>query len=378
MKGSFRIVTLFGIPVHLHWTFFLVFVYIYFLGSFSSSAPKLTISYMVLILMLFVCVLMHEFGHALMARRFGVSTQDIILSPIGGIARLSKLPEKPMQEFLVAIAGPAVNFVIVLLLSPIYFWTLSAVDRSNLMYSVFNASGNYFAPDLSMGGFLIVGLFWLNIILALFNLLPAFPMDGGRVLRALLSLKLSRVQATRYAAFIGKGFAIIFVAIGLFNQPMNLLYVFIGVFIFMTAASEYRMVRIEKLMNAHTGKDLLPMNRSFLFGNDPIEKAAQIIENTELKSILILDQWQNPLGVLSAKQVLDALKNGQAAAAIQNLDLKPIFLVAEQWSIGQIYQIMNDQDREALVACDQLGNAKGVIDPYLLNTFIKKHQKAVI
>lgn len=378
MKGSFRIVTLFGIPVHLHWTFFLVFVYIYFLGSFSASAPKLTMSYMILILMLFVCVLMHEFGHALMARRFGVSTQDIILSPIGGIARLSKLPEKPLQEFLVAIAGPAVNLAIVVALTPIYFFTLSAVDRSNLMYSVFNASGNYFAPDLSMGGFLIVGLFWLNIILALFNLLPAFPMDGGRVLRALLSLKLSRVKATRYAAFIGKAFAIVFVGIGFFSQPMNLLYVFIGVFIFMTAASEYRMVRIEKLMNAYTGRDMLPSNRSFLFATDPIEKAVQLIENTELKSILILDQWQNPLGVLSAKQVLEALKQEQTDAPVQTLALKPVFLVAEQWSIGQIYQIMNDQDREALVACDQLGNAKGVIDPYLLNTFIKKHQKAVV
>jgi Zn-dependent protease len=378
MKGSFRIVTLFGIPVHLHWTFFLVFVYIYFLGSFSASAPKLTVSYMILILMLFVCVLMHEFGHALMARRFGVSTQDIILSPIGGIARLSKLPEKPIQEFLVAIAGPAVNFAIAIALAPIYYWTLSAVDRSNLIYSVFNASGNYFAPDLSMGGFLIVGLFWLNIVLALFNLLPAFPMDGGRVLRALLSLKLSRVRATRYAAFIGKAFAIVFVGIGFFSQPMNLLYVFIGVFIFMTAASEYRMVRIEKLMNAFTGAALFSTPTVFLFGGDSVDKAAELIESTDVKSILILDQWQNPQGILTAKVILDALKQGQAEQAIRTLALEPIQMVTEQWSLGQIYQYMNDQKYDALVACDRLGNIKGVIDPYMLNTFIKKHQKAVV
>ena len=203
-------------------------------------------------------------------------------------------------------------------------------------------------------------------------------MDGGRVLRALLSLKLSQVKATRYAAFFGQALDFVFVGLGLFNQPMNLLYVFIGIFIFMTAASEYRMVRIEKLMNAYTGRDILPPKRLFLFGNDPIEKAVQLIENTELKSILILDQWQNPLGVITAKQVLEALKANQTEAEIRTLDLQPVFLVAEQWTIGQIYQIMNNQDQEVLVACDQLGNAKGVIDPYLLNAFIKKHQKAVV
>lgn len=371
MKGSLRIITLFGIPVHVHWTFALIFVYIYFLGSFSNSAPGLTRSYMLLILMLFICVLMHEYGHALMARRFGVGTHDIILSPIGGIARLNKLPEKPIQEFLVAIAGPAVNLGIVLLLSPFYFGAISVIDRSNLINSIFNASGNYFAPDLSLAGFLIVGLFWLNIVLAIFNLIPAFPMDGGRVLRALLSLRLSRVKATKFAALIGKIFAIGFAIIGLISQPMNFLYVFIGVFVFVTAANEYKMVKIEQALKSVTGKMLNPNRRSFLHYKDSMDQAAQIIQDTDIKSFLVIDDWQNPVGVLTANRILQALKNGQADEAVTAGALEMIKGVNEQSSLNTIYNLLQQDQTPALVTFDQAGNATGLIDTYMLNQFIQ-------
>lgn len=372
MKGSLRIITLFGIPVHVHWTFALIFVYIYFLGSFSDSAPGLTRSYMILILMLFVCVLMHEYGHALMARRFGVGTHDIILSPIGGIARLNKLPEKPIQEFLVAIAGPAVNLVIVLLLAPFYFGAISALDRSNLINSIFNASGNYFAPDLSLGGFLIVGLFWLNIVLAIFNMVPAFPMDGGRVLRALLSLRLSRVKATRFAALIGKIFAVGFAIWGLVGQPMNFLYVFIGVFIFITAANEFKMVKIEQALKSVTGKMLNPNQSAFLHYKDSMDQAAQIVQDTEIKTFLVVDNWRNPMGVLTADMVLQALKDGQAEQPVSSTALHSIKGVDEQSSLETIYNLLQHQQTPALVTFDQSGNATGLVDTYMLNKFIQQ------
>lgn len=372
MKGSLRIITLFGIPVHVHWTFALVFVYIYALGAFSNSAPGLTRSYMILILLLFACVLMHEYGHALMARRFGVGTHDIILSPIGGIARLSKLPEKPMQEFLVAIAGPFVNLVIVILLSPLYFGIISSADRSSLLNSIFNASGNYFAPDLSLAGFLIVGLFWLNIILAIFNLLPAFPMDGGRVLRALLSLKLDRIKATKYAALIGKLFAIAFVAIGLFSQPLNFLYVFIGVFIFMTAASEYRMVKIENALQSVNGKMLNTSKKAFLNFQDSVDKAAQIVQGTDIKSFVVFDNWHNPIGILTAETILQALKNGQAHLPVSEVYLHSINGVNELSSLETIYNLLQTHQQPALITFDQFGNATGIVDSYILNQFIKE------
>jgi Zn-dependent protease len=327
---------------------------------------------MILILMLFVCVLMHEYGHALMARRFGVGTQDIILSPIGGIARLNKLPEKPLQEFLVAIAGPAVNLVIVLLLSPLYYGVISAADRSNLLNSIFNASGNYFAPDLSLSGFLIVGLFWLNIILAIFNMLPAFPMDGGRVLRALLSLKLDRTKATLYAARIGQLFAIAFAAIGLFSQPMNFLYVFIGVFIFLTAGNEYRMVKIEKALKSASGKMLGTDKRAFLHFQDSIDKAAQIVQDTDIKSFLVFDNWQNPMGVLTAETILKVLKQGKALQPVAEAQLHSISGVNELSSLDTIYTLIQNQQQPALVTFDKFGNATGIVDSYMLNRFIKE------
>lgn len=372
MKGSLRIITLFGIPVHVHWTFALIFVYIYFLGSISNSAPGITRSYMILIGMLFVCVLMHEYGHALMARRFGVGTHDIILSPIGGIARLNKLPEKPMQEFLVAIAGPAVNLAIVLLLSPFYFGAISALDRSNLINSVFNASGNYFAPDLSLTGFLIVGLFWLNIVLAIFNMIPAFPMDGGRVLRALLSLKLSRIKATRYAALIGKFFAIGFAILGLVSQPMNFLYVFIGAFVFITAANEYKMVKIEQTLKSFTGKMLGGEKRAFLHYHDSMDQAAQIVQDTDIKTFLVFDNWRNPIGILTTDNILQALKDGQAEQPVSATTLYPINGVDEQSSLETIYNLLQNRQAPALVTFDQSGNATGLVDTYMLNKFIQQ------
>lgn len=372
MKGSLRIITLFGIPVHVHWTFALIFVYIYFLGSISNSAPGITRSYMILIGMLFICVLMHEYGHALMARRFGVGTHDIILSPIGGIARLNKLPEKPMQEFLVAIAGPAVNLAIVLLLSPLYFGAISPLDRSNLINSVFNASGNYFAPDLSLAGFLIVGLFWLNIVLAIFNMVPAFPMDGGRVLRALLSLRLSRIKATRYAALIGKFFAIGFAILGLVSQPMNFLYVFIGAFVFITAANEYKMVKIEQALKSFTGKMLGSEKRVFLHYHDSIDQAAQIVQDTDIKTFLVFDNWRNPIGILTADKILQALKDGKAEQPVSSSTLYPVNGVDEQSSLETIYNVLQNRQAPALVTFDQSGNATGLVDTYMLNKFIQQ------
>ncbi len=375
MKGSIRIATILGIPVHIHWTFFLIFVYIYALGSFSSSAPKLTASYALLIILLFTCVLLHEFGHALMARRYGVKTHDIILSPIGGIARLNRIPEKPIQEFMVAIAGPLVNVAIAILLLPFYFFTLSAVDRSNLVNSLFNSGGNYFAPDLGVAGFLIVGVFWLNIVLAIFNLLPAFPMDGGRVLRALLSLKFSRVKATRIAANIGKAFAIFFVAVGIFSQPFNAIYIFIGFFIFLTATNEYRMVRYEKVLENDTGKDLMQQALSSLQLTDPIEKAIGLQGKKRNRNFLIRDAWLNPVGVLSERQILQAQKRKEGAQAIHEFPLLQVPLASQELQLGHLFKLLGDNKFKMLVLVDKYGQATGVVDNHLVNFYMKKVSK---
>jgi len=378
MKGSFKIAVILGIPVNIHWTFLLIFVYIYALGSMSSAASSMTLEYMVLILVLFACVLLHEFGHALMARRFGVSTHDIILSPIGGIARLSKLPEKPMQEFLVAIAGPAVNLAIALVLAPFYYLLIPGNDRLSLVNNFFNNNGNYFAPDLSFGGFLIVGLFWLNIVLAIFNLIPAFPMDGGRVLRAGLSLRFPRVAATRYAALIGKIFAGLFILFGLLSQPMNLLYVFIGVFIIITASSELRMVRIEHLMKTKTIRDLLKDRPFRLYQDEAIGIAQEHYKANRQYNFLIYDRWENPIGILPEQEVLrlSKAKDFDPGQAIGRDYLSPMTMtIHESVDLNAAYQAVGGEPHQVAVVFNDGGQAIGVVDRITLNQFLRNGVK---
>ena len=188
MKGVVQIARLFGIPVQVHWSFLLIFVWVLIKGL-GEAWDWYTIGWMMaFVLALFFCVVLHEFGHALTARRFGVGTRDIILSPIGGVARLDKLPDEPMHEFFVAIAGPAVNVGISLTLAAVPF-ALSRDKFYNFFSSLLFPNSNVFAVGLDAWDYFLFGLIGLNIVLAVFNMLPAFPMDGGRVLRALLSIR---------------------------------------------------------------------------------------------------------------------------------------------------------------------------------------------
>lgn len=230
MRWSWRIGRLAGINISVHVTFLLILLWIvveeYALGVRAMAGSAL---YMVA---LFTIVVMHELGHALTARRFGVVTRDIILLPIGGVARLERMPRNPRQELLVAVAGPAVNVVLALVLLAIVRLT-GALPAANL-YD--------FDPLLSVRGFLYQ-LVFVNVVLALFNMLPAFPMDGGRVLRALLAMRMSSyARATGIAARIGRVLALCLAAAGLYGLR-NPFWVLIALFVWMAAGTEAAAVR---------------------------------------------------------------------------------------------------------------------------------------
>src|SRR5439155_25272002 len=175
-------------------------------------------------LLLFVCVVLHEFGHAIAAKNFGVNTPDITLLPIGGVARLQRMPDEPRQELIIALAGPLVNVVIALALFAVVGW-------------------RGLAAQAMMGGSdLLAQLLTINIMLVLFNLLPAFPMDGGRVLRALLATRLSYARATQIAASIGQGCAFVFGFLGLFGPNPFLL--FIALFVYIGASQEAALAQM--------------------------------------------------------------------------------------------------------------------------------------
>jgi Zn-dependent protease len=220
MRWSLKIAKLAGIDIFIHFTFFLLVLWVAFIQWKLNGSIGAAFSGVVFILAIFACVVLHELGHALAAKKYGIKTQDIILLPIGGVARLEKMPNQPIQELWVALAGPAVNVVIAALLV-IYLW-INQIAISTAEFA-----------ERIMG---------VNIFLSVFNLIPAFPMDGGRVLRAFLATRLAYIQATRISANLGQAIALLFGIIGLFYNPILL---FIAFFVWMGAAQETRRVRIK-------------------------------------------------------------------------------------------------------------------------------------
>ena len=223
MRLSWKLGQVEGIDVYVHATFLLVFLV--FPGVFAGG--PLSPLNVLLVLSVFGCVLLHELGHALMARRFGIKTHDITLYPIGGVARLARMPRAPGAELLIALAGPAVNFVLAAGLLPLLF-----LGGGDLGYT-------------SVLGVFLETLLSVNLMLGLFNLIPAFPMDGGRVLRALLSGWLGRMQATVIAATVGRVLAVCFgVAVLLWTQ--NPIQIALAAFIYFAAQGEEAQVRLEE------------------------------------------------------------------------------------------------------------------------------------
>jgi Zn-dependent protease len=227
MTWSWRIGRIAGIDVYLHATFLLLLAWEALRGYQSHGDLVEVMGGLVFILILFGIVVLHELGHALAALNYGIHTRDIILLPIGGVARLERVPRDPVQELVVAFAGPAVNLV---LAGGIYLLLAPGGGMS--------PSGEAMSGD---GGFLD-RLFWVNVSLALFNLLPAFPMDGGRVLRAMLALRLDYVRATQVAGSIGRVMALLFGILGLIHDPF---LIFIALFVWLGAGEEVAKVQAD-------------------------------------------------------------------------------------------------------------------------------------
>ena len=228
MSWSLNIGTIAGTAVRVHVTFLLFLGWI-FGASWVAGGPEAAWQALAFLVLLFACVVAHEFGHIFTARAFGVSTPDVTLLPIGGVARLERIPEAPYEEFLVAIAGPLVNVAITIALIVVAGAQVNIGD----LYAVES-------PDASM----IDRLAAVNLFLAVFNMIPAFPMDGGRVLRALLAARLGYVRATKVAAFIGQGVAFALGVIGVFSNPM---LIFIAIFVYLAASSEAHAVALRAM-----------------------------------------------------------------------------------------------------------------------------------
>jgi Zn-dependent protease len=220
MRWSYTIGRIAGTEVKVHVTFLLLLAWIAY-SAYVEAGTAAALGDVVFVVSFFLCILLHEFGHIFMARRFGVRTPDVILLPIGGVARLERIPEEPGQELLIALAGPAVTLAIIVVLF------LGALVTGQPV-----ALGDPLAAQVPF----VVRLMVVNAMVLIFNLFPAFPLDGGRVLRALLARRLGLVRATRIAGTIGQAFAVVLGIWGVTSQrPLVMLVAF---FIFLGAGSE--------------------------------------------------------------------------------------------------------------------------------------------
>lgn len=297
MKWSLKLGSFAGIRVYLHWTFVLLLGWILFSHIGQGHDWAEAWRGVGFIIALFGCVLLHEFGHALTAKHYGIRTRDITLLPIGGIARLERLPENPRHELWVTLAGPAVNVVIAgVLFAVLYF-----------VYPV-----NEFSQARLLEGNFLVRLMWVNVFLGAFNLLPAFPMDGGRVLRALLSMRLGRARATRLAASIGQGMAILFGIAGFFSNPM---LIFIAIFVYLGAEAEAQAVETTSFIGGLQVKDAMMTRFRTLAAKDSLETAIhELLAGSQQDFPVVADG--NVGGILRRNDLVQALAQGRREARV--------------------------------------------------------------
>jgi Zn-dependent protease/predicted transcriptional regulator len=347
MKWSWKLGRFVGIDVYMHVTFLLLVAFIAWSAYAKSGTVSGALEGVVYILALFGSVILHEFGHALTARRYRIPTRDITLYPIGGVARLERMPDKPIEELWVALAGPAVNVVI-----------------AAILFAWLSVTGGL-SPLTQMGvlnGPLLERLLYANVLLVLFNLLPAFPMDGGRVLRALLALRLDYVRATQIAALLGQGMAVLFGFVGLFGNPFLL---FIAWFVWTAASQESGLVQIKSALGN------IPVSRAMLrdFRTVGPDDSLQIV--TDL--LLAGSQQDFPVvaegrvvGVLTRQAVLTALsKRGEAGRVSEVMErefhtanpndmLEPLFLNMQAQG-SRIVPVVNQGQLVGLVTLENIG-----------------------
>ncbi len=283
-----RIARVAGIDIYLHWSFLLLLGWIFVSHVVAGHALAVAARGVAFVGLIFACVVLHELGHALTAKRFGVRTRDITLYPIGGVARLDHMPERPREELLVAVAGPAVNFAIAGLL-----WLVTPAAE--------------LAAGLTLvGGSLASKIMYVNLSLGLFNLLPAFPMDGGRALRALLAMRMDYVRATQLAASAGQTLAVLLGIAGLF---FNAFLTFIAVFVFVGAHQEALLVQARAVLAGVPVTAAMLTRFQAVQADTAVSHVVELLQSSDQEDFPVV-QDDAVVGVLTRPALLRALASG--------------------------------------------------------------------
>ena len=285
----------FGIPIRLHWTFGLLLVWVAFVSFAGGHGLISTIISAAFLAAIFICVVLHELGHSLMAKRFGIQTRSITLSPIGGVAALTKMPKHWSHEFWITVAGPAVNIALCILLLP--FLILTKISVTDLIVPIGSMTFETF----------LARLFAANLILAVFNLIPAFPLDGGRIFRSLLSVRLSRLLATRIAARTGQFFAVGFGLLAFMGSPLLLV---IAGFVFIAAEGELRAAELEFRLRGMGVGDVMRTRFLSIAETDTLAAISEHVLRTGQRTFPLMD-GSRMTGMLEDSAIRQAQDRGE-------------------------------------------------------------------
>ncbi len=341
MKASWMIKEVKGIGIYVHWTFLILVGWIVAAILFQGRGWVAASWGVLFIVALFTCVVLHELGHALTARRFGVRTRDIILLPIGGVARMESIPEDPRQEFFIAIAGPAVTLAIaaaLFVITTLLFGTAALTDVSFI-------DGNFLAT-----------LMWINVILLVFNLIPAFPMDGGRVLRSFLSRITHYARATRIAAGIGQALAILLGFLGFFTNPFLL---FIALFVYLGAQGEAQHAEMRSTFRGWKVGDAMMTHFRALSPDDILGTAADELLAGDQHDFPIIEQ-DKVVGILPRHHLIKGLANQGRDAHIRETMFQECGYAARDDALETAYTHMKELGCGALPVMDN-GQLVGLI-----------------
>lgn len=341
MRWSIQVARIAGTVVQIHVTFFLLLAWL--AGTYYlQGGPQAAFDGTLFMLLIFACILLHEFGHALAARRYGIPTPTITLLPIGGVARLQRMPDEPREELVVAIAGPLVNVAIAAVL---YIVLGGDADLAGLTH----------LGETHYG--LLNKLYGVNVFLVVFNLVPAFPMDGGRVLRALLAFRLPYARATRIAASVGQALALAFGFLGLFGNPLLLL---IAIFVFLGAGQEAAVVEMrEKTRGLRVADAMLPDVSGFR-GDERIQEAARDVIQSGRPAAVLVDESGHPAGMVTRQKLFRALREGRDQDRLETLtdDLQTVHASGV---LNDALQLMQSEGHQALAVVDEGGALQGLL-----------------
>lgn len=343
MTWAIPIGTVKGTVIRIHFTFLLFLIWIA-AAHYAQGGRDAAIQGLIFVILLFLCVLLHEFGHVFAARRYGVQTPDITLLPIGGVARLERIPEEPSQELVVALAGPAVNVVI----AAILYIVLGGFVPSESM-------------ELQNPGVSLVGrLAAVNVFLAVFNLIPAFPMDGGRVLRAALAYRLGYSRGTEIAASVGQ---VVAFGLGLLGLMGNPLLIFIAIFVYLGAASEAHAVQMRQASRGMLVSDAMITRFASLQPNSLVEDAVQCLIQTTQHEFPVVDGAGMLRGVLTRDDMIRALRDTGPQTPVIDVMRSDIPVIHHRLPLDEAMRLMQSKSLPAIGVMNGESRLVGLITP---------------